>query len=89
MEAKLVHETLDEGLLGPRRPKRITDGMPMDWVVAIIDKIEHEGNIDRDRAISIVETNIDFLRDLYNGRYNTYETYLELIKMYLPFSSLI
>ena len=80
---KVVKETLykssiEEGLLGHKKPKRITDGLEMDWVTDIIDKIEIEENIDRDKAISIMEDNIDLLRDLYKRNWNTYETYMEL-----------
>jgi len=80
MEAKLVNETLDEGLLGTRKPKRITDGIEMDWIVNLIDMIEDKSNINRDKVISMIEDNIDFFKNLFNRRFNTYDAYNEILK---------
>jgi len=71
---------IEEGLLGRRKPANITDGVEMNWLMDVIDEIEVEEDISRDEAISIVEDNIVLVRDLFKRKWNSYETYTELVK---------
>ena len=80
MKAQFVHDNIDEGLLSRKKPKRITDGFEMDWLVNLIDMIEDRFDIDRDEAISIVEDNIEEFREYFIRRYNTYKTFKEFFK---------
>jgi hypothetical protein len=78
----LVSESLDEflseGILSKKKPKRITDGAPMNKLVDVLDMIEHEGEMERIDAIYILEKNMKYIKELINRRYNTYEIYHKL-----------
>lgn len=75
-----LEEHMNEGILSKRRPKRITDGVPMNKLVDVLDKIEDELGISREEAVYLFEKNIKYIKDLIKRRFNTYEIFSKLIE---------